>query len=449
MVASRHMRRAVRIRHQFGFWLAFWTVVGLVIRVASVLGRPHRRAAGDPGYFYGVAKLFVNGHGFINPIIMAGSHKAVQTASFPPLWIFLLVIPTALGFHSFFAARIFSCIVGAAGVAMSGVAGREIAGRRVGLIVACLMAVYPNVWDNAEIVAMETLTPLLVALVLYTTYRFWREPSMRNAVYAGLALGVAALGRDELVVLVGLIFIPLALLARGLVRRRRLLLAAVGVGVSLLTVMPWVTFNLTRFDKPVFISTGLGTTLASANCDLTYHGWFEGFWSYRCQNATGKNPLADEAFNDAHDRSYALRYITTHKRRLAVVMVARVGRGFGFYRPRQQIIFDWFIETRPWWWAFAGLYMYYGLLVLSVGGLIVLRRRRTIVFPLLMVGVDVVLSMIVTFGQTRYRAPFESCLVILAAVQLDWMWGKLGRRLRRAEVTGESAEQPRTPQLVP
>jgi 4-amino-4-deoxy-L-arabinose transferase-like glycosyltransferase len=432
------MRRAVRIKRQFRFWLAFWTGIGLLIRLASVLGRLHRLPRGDTAYFYGIAKLLVQGKGFINPFILTGSHRIVQTASFPPLWVFLLAIPNVLGFHSFFASRILACLVGAAGIAMSGIAGREIGGQRVGLIVAFLMAVYPNVWDNAEIVAMETLTPLLIGLILYTTYRFWRDPSMRNAVYAGLALGVAALGRDELALLVPLIFIPLALGRRQIVLRRRIVLAAVGAGVSLLTVLPWITYNMTRFQDATFISSGLGTTLASANCNQTYHGQFIGYWSYPCQNATGKNPLADESYNNLHDEKYALHYVRTHLGRLPVVEVARIGRGFGFFRPRQQIIFDWFVETRPWHWAFTGLYMYYVLFALSIGGAFVLRRRRVLIYPLLMIGVDVVFSMMLTFGQTRYRAPFESSLVILAAVQLDWLWGKLWRRKPASAVHGES-----------
>jgi hypothetical protein len=33
-----------------------------------------------------------------------------------------------------------------------------------------------------------------------------------------------------------------------------------------------------------------------------------------------------------------------------------------------------------------------------------------------------------TFGQTRYRSTFEIALVLAAAVQLDWIWGRLGLR---------------------
>jgi hypothetical protein len=69
--------------------------------------------------------------------------------------------------------------------------------------------------------------------------------------------------------------------------------------------------------------------------------------------------------------------------------------------------------------------MYYALAGLAVGGAFVLRRRRVPVFPLVAVGLDVVATVLVSFGQTRYRTPVEVSLVLLAAVQLDWLWSKL------------------------
>ena len=71
--------------------------------------------------------------------------------------------------------------------------------------------------------------------------------------------------------------------------------------------------------------------------------------------------------------------------------------------------------------------MYYALVALSIGGLIILRRRRVPILPLLAVGLDVAVSVAVTFGQTRYRSTFEVALVLAAAVQLDWIWGRRGR----------------------
>ena len=39
------------------------------------------------------------------------------------------------------------------------------------------------------------------------------------------------------------------------------------VGASVLVVAPWVVYNLSRFDQPVFLSTNDGLALAGSNCD--------------------------------------------------------------------------------------------------------------------------------------------------------------------------------------
>jgi hypothetical protein len=79
--------------------------------------------------------------------------------------------------------------------------------------------------------------------------------------------------------------------------------------------------------------------------------------------------------------------------------------------------------------------MYYALAVLSVGGLVLLRRRRIPIFPLLAVVLDVVVSVALTFGQTRYRTTAEVALVLASSVLLEWAWGRLarGRGRHRAE----------------
>jgi hypothetical protein len=133
------------------------------------------------------------------------------------------------------------------------------------------------------------------------------------------------------------------------------------------------------------------------------------------------------------------------------VIAARVGRGFALYDPLQQVKFDSYVETRPYHWALYGLYMYYGLFALSIGGTIVLRRRRIPVFPLWVVGLDVLSVFILSFGQTRYRVTFEVTLVMLAAVQLDWFWSKLfpATHARHAIAPHDAVELPAEAEPVP
>jgi len=111
----------------------------------------------------------------------------------------------------------------------------------------------------------------------------------------------------------------------------------------------------------------------------------------------------------------------------------------------QQIFLDSYVETRPYRWAVTGLVSYYVLLALSVGGTVVLRRRRIPSFPLWAIGLQVVCSVALTFGQTRYRTTFEVSLVLLAAVQLDWFWS----RVRRGSDPGADAIEGPAPEPGP
>ena len=52
---------------RFWIWLVAITLVGLGIRVATVLGRPNRKPGGDAYYFHNAANLLVAGHGFVDP----------------------------------------------------------------------------------------------------------------------------------------------------------------------------------------------------------------------------------------------------------------------------------------------------------------------------------------------------------------------------------------------
>ncbi|MCU4182923.1 glycosyltransferase family 2 protein [Acidiferrimicrobium sp. IK] len=414
-------------------------VLGLAIRVAAVLARPHLKASGDALFYNEEANLLVAGKGWVNPLQVLAGHRGAPTAAFPPLFTLVLAAASLVGFKSFLAHRIWCAVIGAASVAVAGGTGRCVAGRRVGLLAAGVVAVYPNLWMSDDLAMSETLSPLLVLAVLWAAYALWRSPSLRRSALLGLLLGLATLGRDEMAVLAPLLIVPLAVGSRRSWRRRAALFAAAG-GAGLLALAPWVGYNMTRFDTPVFVSDGLGVTLASANCDRTWYGADAGYWSMPCSAAVPYNPAADEAVQGAEAQRYAVHYIRTHLGGLPRIEAIRLGRAFGAYRPLQQINFDTFIEGRPHAWALTGLAMYYALVPMALAGGVVLRRRGVPVFPLVAVIADVAISVLLTFGQTRYRSIAEPVLALLAAVAVDGMLRR--RNARRSPVPARVTATP-------
>jgi hypothetical protein len=392
-----------------------------------VTGRPHRPPGGDPyAYYYG-ARLLVAGHGFIDPFDYNLHHQVVQSAAFAPLYTLMLAVPMVVGLKTYFVARIWTAIVSSAAVVVVGLAGREIGGRRVALIAACVTALYPNIWMPDEIGAAESIVPLLVGAVLLFAYRFWKQPDIRRAVWFGLAMGALILERDELALLVVFMMVPLALLAKLPWRNRLTLLFVAGLAMALV-LAPWVSFNMVRFQNPTFVSNEAGLTMASADCDATFAGPLEGYWYMPCAANAPVKWVGDQSAENAAYEKYVKSYLRHHESRILPVTMAKVGRGFGFFHPLQQINLDSTVETRPHNWALVGLYSYYALLALSVGGAVLMRMRRIPIYPMLGIGLNVVIAMAVAFGNTRYRIPFEVPLVLMSSVALQWIWGRAAGR---------------------
>ncbi len=232
------------------------------------------------------------------------------------------------------------------------------------------------------------------------------------------------------------VLIPVALIIKKVPWRQRLTYAGAGTLVAVLMIAPWVGFNLSRFSKPVYMSDDLGGTLAFANCREAYYGRNIGFGDFKCLTAAQKGSSGDESAVDAHNRQVALHYINVHLNRVPYVMLVRVGREFGFYRPLAQIGLDVELSSRPRIPDEVGLYTYYVLVVGAVAGAFMVRRRGKPLVPFGGLLLEVVVATVVTFGATRYRAPLEVGLVVLSAVAVDGVWRRRTHDSAEARETG-------------
>ena len=328
-------------------WLALIALAGTAIPVIWILHSTHPYGINDAWYFYYQARFIFDGTGwFISPFSRIDNHLFLPGASHPPLWTLMLVVADAIGLKSYVSELLWACAVGAVAVFMTGLAAREVAGRRAGLIAGVIAALYPNYWINYGLGLGETLLLLLIATFVFVSIRFWRRPSWRLAATLGLLCALAALTRAEQSLLVLLVLLPLVLVLRGVPLRRRLTYLGIGAAVALVTVAPWVGFNLARFSHTTYLSTDSGSTIATANCPSTYTGPFLGYDNEQCI-ATVKFVGGDESAIDSQLRHLGLTYARAHASRLPVVLAARVGRELGLFEPLQQLHFEQFINGRP------------------------------------------------------------------------------------------------------
>lgn len=427
---------------RFGVRLAVVTAGALVLRVVWVLAfRRDQPLKGDDFYYHWQARALADGLGFVNPFSWQGLDRLDPTAAHPPLYPLVLALPSKLGLDTPLAHRLVSAGIGAAAVLVVGLVGRRIAGARAGLLAAGAAALSPSLWINDGMLVSESLYALLVAALLLAAQGLWARRTWPGAAVLGAMIGLAALTRPEAILFLPLLGVPLLLSRSGSWRDRLVVVGALGVTCTLV-ITPWVARNLVKFQEPVLLASGHGSVLQIGNCDSTYSGPLLGYWDIRCTTAArpprnerqrrllegSKVPglvyliaqdERDESIADRRARSRGLSYIRHHLRRAPVVAAARVGRVWEVYRPGQGIDLDVFFERRGRWPSRLGLAMYYVLAGLSVYGLVVMRRRRVPLWPMLSVFVLTTFTVAISIGITRYRVGADVALAALGGVGLD------------------------------
>jgi 4-amino-4-deoxy-L-arabinose transferase-like glycosyltransferase len=392
------------------FWLSRRGVCGAEVLIDG--------CPGDAWVYHNSANLLADGRGFISPSDWIYRGVRYPSADHPPLFFAALSLMSFVGLDGWDAHHLAVVLMGTATVLVTGLAAREVFGPRTGLVAATLFALNPNVWINDGNVLSESPAILCMVLVMWTAYRLWYRATVLPAILLGLTIGASMLIRPESGILLVLVAAPVALLRRGMPWRNRIARLAVTAAVAFLVVLPWVGYNLSRFNHPVTLSTGLGITLANTNCDITYYGDRTGYWSPLCIPDIERKKGWDQSDDERFLRETALDYIRAHEKRFPIVVAARLGRMWNLYRPLQQAELD-FYEGRPVWASHLALVAFYPTALLAIYGGILVRRRRIPLLPVVAPVLMVTMSAVITFGHARYRAPAEAALCILAAVGID------------------------------
>ncbi len=417
--------------------------IALVVRllqVAWVTGS--QKLSGDAFYYYWQARYSADGHWFVQPLLHASWGAWIPGADHPPGFVTLLTILDLIGVTSRVAQRYFLAVLGVATVIVIILIMRRVVNDRAALVAGLLAAVYPNLWVNDGRIMSETMFVLCFTVALYGFFRFRSDPRWRWLVLLAVALTLASSARPESLLLFLLILVPAVWGATRGDLRRRLGMIGVSALIPILAFAPWSIFNSTRFDRVVVMSTGAGQTLAQGNCSSTYYGAAMGLNQFKCLREI--LPPAGRDVNQAEqDREYrkaATDYMGDHLHRLPKVVLAREGRTWGLWRVGQQRRVDHFWENRgsldvillqQWSWWIVGL--------LAIPGLVIWRRKRFGVYPLVAQFAITVVVVGVTFGNTRYRAGVEVCVVLLAATTLEYAWQWLRRRTATATSTEVAA----------
>jgi hypothetical protein len=187
----------------------------------------------------------------------------------------------------------------------------------------------------------------------------------------------------------------------------------------------------------VFLTTNLGRTLRAGNCPAAYAGERLGWYDLdivRPVAAVAQGGCAwnggpgDESEQDVRVRNQAIQYIRDHAGHMPLVVAAREGRTWGFFRPFQQATFERDFGNGPLGVYQVAMFAHWALVPFAVAGAVRMRRMSIPLFPLLSFLLAVAVIVAATIGSVRYRAPAEVPIVLLAAVGVDALWARWRRR---------------------
>jgi hypothetical protein len=412
------------------FWGAVASAValGAAIRVTYlVFGAPELVLGDGFGYHLEALRL-ADGLGYTSGLGDVGA----ETAHHAPGWVTVLAAVTEIGGDSMRAHQFAGLCVGLGVIAVAALVGRRYAGSRVGVVAAFLAAVYPGSWVIEMQILSEPLGLLISGVLLLVLADLWDRPSLSRAVAAGAVGGALALVRSEQLLLLLIAVGPLLVLNRRISIERRLACAGVAALAALAVIAPWTIHNLGRFEEPVVLTTNAGSTLIAGNCPpTTYGGDLLGFYDGHCGRELALHLAGlDRSQSDPEYRDAAFDNMRDNLGRLPTTVLARYGRTLGIFRPSQTVGFaaSWFGSAT--WPVWAWVTSFWLLLPLAGYGCVLLRRKRTLQWPLVAPLVITFLVVTIAYGEPRYHTPADLGLVVLAAVGLERL-----TRLRRRSAT--------------
>ena len=254
-------------RRPYLLCLAAIAVLAMALRLAWIAYAnpdPYDGRIDDMLFFDFAAKGLAAGKGFRGFALQ-------QTAQWPPGYPLLLAGFYKLFGHSVLLAKMLNVLAGGAACALIYAVAAKVFNRRVGLLAALILALFPGSIYFSTLLLTESIFTALVALLLLLVL-MWalerKDVSPVRAFLRGVLFGAAALFRAEAPVLLLVVLVVWRLAVpswRAFVPPAGFLIAG-----AVLAVAPWTVRNAITMHRFIPISNGVGHTLLAGQQDDPY-----------------------------------------------------------------------------------------------------------------------------------------------------------------------------------
>jgi 4-amino-4-deoxy-L-arabinose transferase-like glycosyltransferase len=410
------MGRASGLREAVGgiplrerYLLAAAMALGLAAVLVYLLTTRGHALAGDEVDYHTYGTFFAEGKFWWTESPFGISHPSAWKAPGYPAWVGFWY--SLLG-ESALRVELVQSLLAPLTVLATWALARRLFDPRVAIVSAFMVALFPLVFEYFGLLFPEALaTPLALVVLLLALDR---PPTPRLALLVGLALGINLLVRPTA------FFLLAGVAAAWIVAagwRRGIVLAAASAIVAALVIAPWTVRNALT-DEVGFIpisvqdAAAYGTFNAEAANDPDRpYAWRvapKGIDRYvDLSEPTSESEFRSKLQDAARD------YIGDHPASVPKAVFWNGITRFWDFRPPGQALDEVEFQGRSEVVRGIGLAMYYVLIVLAIAGLWRIRRRTEIVAPVLAMAVVATLAFTIVAG-TRYRAPLEPVVAILA-----------------------------------
>jgi 4-amino-4-deoxy-L-arabinose transferase-like glycosyltransferase len=371
------------------------------------------------------------------------------TTSRSPLWPFIMSVIYFITGPTNFYARLFLSFLGSATCVLVYLFAKDIFGKRIALITGVIAAIYPGLFIYDGWLYLESLYTFLMVAFTYSLYRlqrnaqwqwitsdniflvillYWLQRASRRRwmILSGVLLGLAVLARPNGEFLIILLFAwaLVILLAKMVPWQTIIKCTLIILCIAAMLIAPWTLRNYKVTHTFILVAALGGNVLSGVYNDtaLKEGGIWEplekirpkiDFHGHSCCDYTG----------EADHINYALHWISTHISSMPYLLSLHFinmwkpytgEAGFPFEEFPTRISSQIVLNMIP--------IMYVPIFLLAAFGLLVTWKRwKKHLFVVYLVIALNIIQNVAFYGSSRFRAPIEPLLVLLAGGAIWWL----------------------------